>query len=52
MNYEIIDFHMHPFDDEATNICSHKEYCNMSAESTVTYMKGAEKGKCSLSQFR
>ena len=40
MSYEIIDFHMHPFDDEATNICNHKEYCNMSAENTVSYMKG------------
>ncbi len=40
MKYEIIDFHTHPFTDEATNICSHKEYCNMSAENTVTYLKG------------
>ena len=40
MSYEIVDFHMHPFNDEATNICSHKEYCNMSAENTVSYMKG------------
>lgn len=38
--FEIIDFHTHPFTDEATNICSHKEYCNMSAEHTVTYLKG------------
>ena len=40
MNYEIIDFHTHPFTDDATNICSHKEYCNMSAENTVTYLQG------------
>ena len=40
MAYEIIDFHTHAFDDAATNICSHKEYCNMSAENTVSYMKG------------
>lgn len=40
MSYEIIDFHMHPFDDAATNICVHKEYCNMSAENTISYMKG------------
>ncbi len=39
-SYEIIDFHAHPFDDDATNFCNHKEYCNMSAESTVSYMKG------------
>ena len=39
MHYEIIDFHTHPFTDNATNICSHKEYCNMSAENTVPYLK-------------
>lgn len=40
MNYEIIDFHMHPFTGPENNICSHKEYCNMSAENTVSYMQG------------
>lgn len=39
MSYEIIDFHMHPFTVPENNICSHKEYCNMSPENTVTYMK-------------
>ena len=39
MSFEIIDFHMHPFDDETTNICGHKKYCNMSAENTVAYMQ-------------
>ena len=39
MQYEIIDFHTHPFTDDATNICAHKEYCNMSAENTVSYLK-------------
>ena len=39
MSYEIIDFHMHPFTQPENNICSHKEYCNMSPENTVTYMK-------------
>jgi len=45
MQYEIIDFHTHPFVDEPTNICAHKEYCNMSAESTYSYLKeiGIEK---------
>lgn len=38
--YEIIDFHTHPFDDSATNICSHQAYLNMSAENTVEYLKG------------
>lgn len=40
MQFEIIDFHTHPFTDSATNICSHKTYCNMSAENTVPYLKG------------
>ncbi len=38
--YEIIDFHTHPFDDCDTNICTHQSYLNMSAESTVEYLKG------------
>ena len=36
--YEIIDFHTHPFDDSATNICAHKEY--LPGENTVEYLKG------------
>ena len=36
---KIIDFHTHPFVDGSTNICSHKEYCNMSAESTLCDLK-------------
>lgn len=40
MNYEIIDFHTHPFTDASNNICNHKEYCNMSIENTATYLKG------------
>lgn len=39
MQYEIIDFHTHPFDDVATNICSHKEYCGMTPEGTIAYLK-------------
>lgn len=38
-DFEIIDFHTHPFLESGTNICSHKEYCNMSADSTVATMK-------------
>ncbi len=38
IEYEIIDFHTHPFLGAGTNICSHKEYCGMSAESTRTLM--------------
>ena len=36
--FERIDFHTHPFLREETNICSHKEYCNMSAENTLKTM--------------
>ena len=32
MSFEIIDFHTHPFFHPYQNICSHKEYCDMSAE--------------------
>lgn len=39
LDYEIIDFHTHPFIRRETNICSHKEYCNMSADGTVELMK-------------
>ena len=31
---EIIDFHTHPFDRDAVNICSHIANCNMSVENT------------------
>lgn len=37
--FEVIDFHTHPFIEQKSNICGHKEYCNMSAESTVKTMK-------------
>ncbi len=40
MDYEIIDFHTHPFTDAASNICGHKEYLEMSPENTVSYLKG------------
>jgi len=39
MDFEIIDFHTHPFIDPINNICSHKEYCGMSAENTVEIFK-------------
>lgn len=39
MDYEIIDFHMHPFTRRENNICGHQDYCHMSPENTVTYMK-------------
>lgn len=34
MQFEIIDFHTHPFLGKKENICSHMEYCNMSVENT------------------
>lgn len=39
MDFEIIDFHTHPFMHENNNICSHTEYCNMSADRTVEIFK-------------
>ncbi len=40
LEYEIIDFHTHPFMSNETNICAHKEYCNMSAENTKILLEG------------
>ena len=37
--YEIIDFHTHPFSDIATNICLHQEYLDMSTDATTKYLK-------------
>lgn len=39
MSFEIIDFHTHPFLSERTNICAHKDFCNMSAENTLNMFK-------------
>ena len=33
-DFDIIDFHIHPFFNEKNNICSHTAYCNMSADGT------------------
>lgn len=35
MNFEIIDFHTHPFLEPINNICSHQEYCGMDADNTL-----------------
>lgn len=40
MNYEIIDFHTHPFTDVHNNICNHIKYCDMSPSNTLTYLLG------------
>lgn len=37
--FEIIDFHTHPFDDCATNICNYKQYLDMPPENIVEYLK-------------
>lgn len=34
MNFETIDFHTHPFMTSGSNICSHTDHCDMSAEHT------------------
>lgn len=33
-DFEIIDFHIHPFTNDANNICSHTPHCNMSVDGT------------------
>lgn len=40
MQYEIIDFHTHPFNDSATNICAYKEALGMTEEQIIEYLKG------------
>ena len=39
MDYEIIDFHTHPFLDSEYNICGHKEYLNLTKEDTPRLLK-------------
>ncbi len=38
--YKVIDFHTHPFLTKDTNICSHVDFANMSAENTIKDLKG------------
>ena len=35
MDYEIIDFHTHPFLGDYDNICAHKPHCDMSTENII-----------------
>ena len=37
-DFEIIDFHTHPFSGEKNNICAHSAYCGMSPEQTIETM--------------
>lgn len=58
IKYDIIDFHTHAFLTDKSNICSHKEYCNMSAEHilkimdelNISYFCGSVIGKCDNSK--
>ncbi len=38
IDFEIIDFHTHPFIDKKNNICAHKDFCNMNANETLKIM--------------
>ena len=39
MDFEIIDFHTHPFFEEKNNICAHKDVCSMNADTTFSEFK-------------
>lgn len=39
MNYEIIDFHTHPFMKDKQNICKHNEYMKITPDSFKSYME-------------
>ncbi len=38
-DYKIIDFHIHPFLNNESNICQHIAHCDMSAENTLRDLK-------------
>ena len=38
-DFEIIDFHTHPFIREEQNICAHRSFCNMSVQGTAKLMR-------------
>lgn len=40
MDFEILDFHTHPFSGPHNNICQHREYCAMSPEKLPGYLQG------------
>ena len=41
MNFEILDFHTHPFLYPADNICRYKDHCHMSAEGIIPDLQAA-----------
>lgn len=46
VDFEIIDFHTHPFEVPADNICSHTENCDMSADHILRDLMS-----CGISRF-
>lgn len=38
MQFEIIDFHTHPFTENANNLCSYSGHCHMSIDTTIELM--------------
>ncbi len=40
MDFEIIDFHMHPFTENLDNMCQHKDYFNMTTDEIETTLRG------------
>lgn len=52
MDYEIIDFHTHPFFEERQNICPHRGCLSMSAQSTRRTMEGLGIGRICGSVLR
>lgn len=45
MDFEIIDFHSHPFIKSEDNLCMHKDYLDMNADTTHLDMKNSNISK-------
>ncbi len=45
MDYEIIDFHTHPFLRDGDNICRYKDHCAMSVDGVVSDLAGVGIGR-------
>lgn len=45
VDHDVIDFHTHPFSEDANNICSHVAYCDMSVDSTRRVFENLGVGK-------
>ncbi len=46
VDFDIIDFHTHPFIDDNSNICSHTDFCKMDVDETLKVM-----GELNVSKF-